>query len=93
MTRHGENRKQYEVTESAPVHFRTIDDNQPITVFNSHSYTVAERWCEVCNEWVDAKGIMGALLCPQCNASWDKTLWYSPTQHQPEGGWWEGEDA
>ena len=80
MSIHGDSRNHHYVTESNPVHFQTIDTGQPIVVHNSHSYSVSDRWCEVCKAWVEAKGIMGALLCPECDAPWNKSLWHSPAQ-------------
>jgi hypothetical protein len=34
-------------------------------------FTISERYCEVCGDWVEAKGIMGALLCVECSTPWD----------------------
>lgn len=34
--------------------------------------SVSERWCDVCGEWVTARGIMGGLLCPKCHTPWDE---------------------
>ena len=66
---HGDSRNHRTETEMSHSEWQTPQG--PVTVPTlSHTYTVSERWCEVCNEWVTAKGIMGALLCPECNTPW-----------------------
>jgi len=78
---HGDERNRGYRTETTYATWQTPQG--PITVpAHGQSYTVSERWCEVCGEWVEAKGIMGGLLCQKCYATWDKSLWYSPTQPQ-----------
>ena len=89
MTSHGDERNRRQETERTTQTFHTIQGPPTEVVAGmSHTRTVTERWCEVCDDWVTTYGIMGALLCPQCNATWDKSLWHSPTEPQPEGGWW-----
>ena len=88
MTTHGDRRNYRTITETRPVDFKTIDTGQSFTAFNSSSFTGEDHWCEICNEWVAPRGILSAILCPKCNATWDKKFWHSETEPQPEGGWW-----
>jgi len=79
MAAHGDRRNYRRVTESTPVHFQTIDTGQPIVAHNARSFTGEDHWCEICGEWVEPRGILSAILCPQCDAPWDKRYWETPT--------------
>jgi predicted RNA-binding Zn-ribbon protein involved in translation (DUF1610 family) len=32
--------------------------------------TVSERFCDKCDEWVTAEGVLGAMFCPNCGELW-----------------------
>ena len=68
---HGQERNRRSGKDTTYGDFQTPEGmvRKPLTV---HEYIISERWCETCGEWVQAKGIMGALLCVKCGTPWDK---------------------
>lgn len=34
------------------------------------SESVSERWCKACGAWVEARGIIGGLVCQRCHTAW-----------------------
>lgn len=69
---HGtERNRRMERADGARVEYQTPDGRTayagPVT---SCEYTVAERWCATCREWVRCEAIIGFLLCVKCNTEW-----------------------
>lgn len=46
-------------------------------LFSSYERTVCETFCEVCNEWKTADGLIASLFCPSCSIPFDKRHWDS----------------
>ena len=68
---HGEERNYR--TETTTTHAEYQTPGGPMVLpSGGKTETVTERWCEVCNDWVTARGIMGALLCVKCGTPWDE---------------------
>jgi len=68
---HGETRNQRIETETVLTEFYTTPWGRRIVMPGMEiSQPVSDRWCEVCNQWVTAKGVMGGLLCPLCHTPW-----------------------
>jgi hypothetical protein len=68
---HGEVRNRRTETETEYTTYQAPGGDIVLPSF-SKTETVSERWCETCQEWVTAKGIIGALLCPKCNGLWSE---------------------
>lgn len=76
---HGETRNHRTETETNYAKYTT--PNGPVTLPTfSITQTVSERWCQECNAWVTAKGIMGGLLCPMCHTPWKEIQTMTPKQ-------------
>jgi hypothetical protein len=66
--KHGEERnRRIETTYGKSETMVTANGHELTMPMSSMTQTVSERWCETCNEWVEAKGIIGAILCVKCN--------------------------
>lgn len=72
---HGTERNKREQTDVTYTEYQVPGGRSFRAPMSSHTYTVTERWCEKCGAWVEAKGIIGALVCPECHAPWDKRYW------------------
>ena len=68
---HGAERNRQTVTDhSAPVDLENIKTGEKFSMsMSSHTYTQSERYCRNCG-WVTCKGILGALICSECNEQW-----------------------
>ena len=40
--------------------------------YAAEEYTISDRFCVTCGDWMPAKGVMGAILCMECHTQWDK---------------------
>lgn len=71
---HGESRNEHEQTDySDHATLSTSDGKLNLLVSNfTHTYSVADRYCGWCEQWVETRGIIGALVCPQCHHTWDE---------------------
>lgn len=49
---------------------RTSTGQEIQTPLFATSESVSERWCATCGAWVEARGIIGGLVCQQCNTAW-----------------------
>ena len=70
MPKHGEIRAMWEETKTEYGEFTGLGGKVYNLPVGSISQSVHERWCETCGKWVEAKGIMGGLLCPECTTPW-----------------------
>ncbi len=43
---------------------------QRVGGYSSSTATGHWRWCATCQQWRKAVGIMGAMFCTKCNATW-----------------------
>jgi hypothetical protein len=74
MTQHGEQRgHRMETTYGASLDLQVKTTGERISLpGSSMTQTVSERWCGTCAEWVTARGILGALMCPICRTGWEE---------------------
>jgi len=68
---HGEERNRRTETTVKQIDW-TVPGGSMTLPYMAVQETVSERWCEVCGDWVTARGIMGALLCVECGTTWDE---------------------
>lgn len=71
---HGDTRNRRTETNHGPVHSLTTPQGTMSIPLVSVTQTVSEKWCETCQAWVTAKGIMGGLLCVICDTPWNKAF-------------------
>jgi Zn finger protein HypA/HybF involved in hydrogenase expression len=75
MPVHGDRRNnRYEQTEKV-AEYHLPDGKVAKVPYISIEQSVSERYCEKCGDWVEAKGVMGALFCPVCKSTWNKKYW------------------
>ena len=87
--KHGDRRNYRKISTTTTTEFKTIDTNQPFAVQNTSFFTGEDHWCEICQEWVAPTGLFSAILCPKCDAPWDKRYWETPDAPKAEGECWE----
>jgi hypothetical protein len=70
MPQHGQERNRRTETTLGAVHTLATPGGSLTMPITSKTETVTERWCEICQEWITARGIMGGLLCVECGTTW-----------------------
>lgn len=77
--KHGEVRNRREETTDGPdVTFTNILTGKVVYQgpMSSCTQTVEERYCENCEIWSEARGLIGQLLgCPECGLPWNPAHW------------------
>lgn len=69
--KHGEQRNARFETTFGPEHTLQASTGAAFTApLFAVSETVSERWCATCGAWVEARGIIGGLVCQRCYTAW-----------------------
>ena len=77
---HGAERNRRTVTDTDMTTFTTTGGQQFEAPLVSHTYVVTERYCATCGKWVETRGIIGAILCIECNTDWHGRNWNTPEE-------------
>lgn len=85
MCNHGTKRNYRMKADMETFEFETPDGRHHSIKYAAHEYSVNDMFCVRCGDWVEAKGVMGALLCPVCCAPWDNCPQCHGTNKIPNG--------
>lgn len=76
--KHGEERNRRRETTAIGENHALLDEQSGEIIYEGplswSTTTVSERWCEVCKEWVECRGIFAHIICPTCHTEWDAKI-------------------
>ena len=78
--KHGDERNRREQTDVTYTEMQAAAGATFRVPMSSHTYVVTERYCATCGKWVETRGIIGAILCIECNTDWHGRNWNTPEE-------------